>query len=117
MIADGLRAMSEYSAWWFAVAYNETMEINYREYVSRLSGLLGYEQDVLMLLFEIAGLVTRNSGGGHVVRVDKWVSMFGEYELTNELSRNTISGIFGGKPTYYLRVGRSESPFLVKEKM
>ena len=43
MIADGLRAMSEYSAWWFAVAYNKRMEINDREYVSRLSGLLGYK--------------------------------------------------------------------------
>ena len=117
MLADGLRAMSEYPAWWFALNYNETSQYNRREDISRLSCLLGYEQDVLMLIFEIAGLVTRKSGGGHVVRVDKWVSMFGEYELTNELSRNSISGVFGGKPTYYLRVGRLESPFLVKEQM
>ena len=82
-----------------------------------MSCVLVHEHDFLMLLFEIAGLVNRKSGGGHVVRVDKWVSMFGEYELTNELSCNTISGIFCGKPVYYVIVGRSESPLLLKEQM
>ena len=110
-----LRATSEYFTWWFE--FDETKEHNEREYVSRLSGMLGYDQDVLMVLFEIASLVNRKSGGWYVVRMDKWMSMFGEYELTNELSHNRIGRIFGGKPTFYLRVGRSKSPFMLKEQM
>ena len=38
-----------------------------------------------MVIFEIAGLVSQK-GEGYVVRGDEWVSMFGEYNLTNEIS-------------------------------
>ena len=88
LIADVLRSMSGYSNWWFAVQCDIAEIYNKREDVSRLSGVLGYGQEVLMMLFDIAGLVNRNSGGGYGMNCDEWVSMFGEYELTNELYRN-----------------------------
>ena len=70
-----------------------------------------------MMLFDIAGLVNQNSGGGYGMNCDEWVSMVGEYELTNELSRNKCKGIFGGKRIHYLRIGRFESKCLVKTQM
>ena len=54
MILDALRAISEYSD-------NKTEKLNTREDISRLSCVLGYEQDVLIMIFDIAVLVTRNS--------------------------------------------------------
>ena len=50
-----------------------------------------------MVLLNIAGLVKHKSGGGYSAKSDQWQSMFGEYELNNDLSCNYISGIFGGK--------------------
>ena len=117
MIAEVLRAMSGCPAWWLALNNNESKVTNDREEVSRLSSVLGYGQDVLMLLFDIAGLVTRNSGGGYSIKVDKWISMFGEYELSNEISRNSFRDLFGGASIYYLRIGKPKSRFVVKEQM
>ena len=70
-----------------------------------------------MMLFNIAGLVNWNSGGGYGMNCDEWVSMFAEYELTNELSCKKYKGIFGGKHIHYLRIGRLESKCLVKTQM
>ena len=88
--------MSGYSAWWFALYIGKMEKMNNKEEVSRLSSVLGYSQDVLLVLFDIAGLVVRTSGGGYSVKVDQWNVMFGEYHLGNEVSRNASKGIFGG---------------------
>ena len=117
MIAEVLRSMSGYSAWWFALYIGKTEKMNNREEVSRLSSVLGYSQGVLLVLFDIAGLVVRTSGGGYSVKVDKWNLMFSEYHLGNEVSHNASKGIFGGKNIYYLRIGKSKSGFAVKDQM
>ena len=59
MIAEVLRSMSGYSAWWFVLYIGKMEKMNKREEVSRLSSVLGYSQGVLLVLFDIAGLVVR----------------------------------------------------------
>ena len=117
LFADVLRSMSGYSNWWFAVEHKNAERYNEREDISRLSGALGYGQEIMMMLFDIAGLVNQNSGGGYKVNSDEWVSMFAKYELTNELSRTLCKEVFGGKCIYYLRIGRSESRVPVRTQM
>ena len=63
MIAEVLRSMSGYSVWWFALYYGKMEKMNNIEDVLCLSSVLGYSQGVLLVLFDIAGSVTRNSGG------------------------------------------------------
>ena len=82
MIAQVLRSMSGYKPWWLAIRYKEVEVLNAREEISRLDGVLGYSQEILMVIFEIAGLVAQK-GEGYVVRKDEWVGMFTEYNLTN----------------------------------
>ena len=117
LFADVLRSMSGYSNWWFALEHPNAERYNKREGISRLSGALGYGQEIMMMLFDIAGLVNQNSGGRYKVNSDEWVSMFAEYELTNELSRTLCKEVFGGKRIYYLRIGRSESRVPVRTQM
>ena len=50
--------------------------------------MLGYGNEVLMLLFDIASLVNQIGGRGYGMNCDERVSIFGEYELTNDLSHN-----------------------------
>ena len=79
-----------------------------------MDGILGYSQEILMVIFELAGLVAQK-GEGYVVRKDEWVGMFSEYNLTNEISRTQQVGVFNCKPTYYVRIGRQEPHLSLKD--
>ena len=81
-----------------------------------MSGVLNYDQNLLMIILKIAGLVSQK-GEGHVVKPSEWVAIFNEYNLTNEISRNSVVGLFDSKPTYYLRIGRKEPHFTLKDQM
>ena len=50
--------------------------------------MLGYCQEILTVIFEIAVLVIQNSGGGYSVTNDDLGLIVGEYELTNGFFRN-----------------------------
>ena len=81
-----------------------------------MDGVLGYSQEILMVIFEIAGLVSQK-GEGYVVRKDEWVAMFSEYNLTNEISRTQQVGVFNCKPTNYVRIGRQEPHLSLKDQL
>lgn len=50
MIAEALRSLSGHGPWWFAIRYKEAKQYNAIEDVSRLNNVLGYGQDVLMVI-------------------------------------------------------------------
>ena len=87
MIADVLRSMPEYPALWSVLHYVKTEVSKERVDIYRFSGVLGYEQDVLMMLFETAGLVAKKSVG-YSARSDQWVSIIGYYDLSNAITRS-----------------------------
>ena len=67
MIAGVLRSMSHYQPCWLALRYKEVEAFNDREDISRVSGVLNYDQNLLMIILEIADLVSQK-GEGYVVK-------------------------------------------------